>query len=163
RKSNGARDHEGRGIEEQVVEITDGVATRGRQRVEIGEDGHAADDAGDHDAGSGPTPVATECSRVERQRHGYNANPMPRRHAGHEQLRIADGELDNTSELRRQIVTTIRRVRPDAVVCPDPTAVFFGDRYFNHHDHREVGWATLDAVAPAASNPHYFPNAGPVH
>jgi len=83
--------------------------------------------------------------------------------AGHEQLRIADGELDNTSELRRQIVTTIRRVRPEAVVCPDPTAVFFGNRYFNHHDHREVGWATLDAVAPAASNPHYFPNAGPVH
>ena len=37
------------------------------------------------------------------------------------------------------------------------------NRYFNHHDHREVGWATLDAVAPAASNPHYFPNAGPVH
>jgi LmbE family N-acetylglucosaminyl deacetylase len=83
--------------------------------------------------------------------------------AGHEQLRIGDGDLDNTPELRRQIVTAVRRVRPEAVVCPDPTAVFFGDRYFNHHDHREVGWAALDAVSPAASNPHYFPNAGPVH
>src|SRR5207302_1574733 len=30
-------------------------------------------------------------------------------------------------------------------------------------DHRNVGWAALDAVAPAASNPHYFPDAGPVH
>ena len=83
--------------------------------------------------------------------------------AGHQQLRIADGELDNTTELRRDLVTAIRRLRPEAVVCPDPTAVFFGDRYFNHHDHREVGWATLDAVTPAASNPHYYPNAGPVH
>jgi len=83
--------------------------------------------------------------------------------AGHQQLRIADGELDNTTELRRDIVAAIRQLRPEAVVCPDPTAVFFGDRYFNHHDHREVGWATLDAVAPAASNPHYYPNAGPVH
>jgi LmbE family N-acetylglucosaminyl deacetylase len=42
-------------------------------------------------------------------------------------------------------------------LCPDPTAVFFGDGYFNHHDHRVTGWATLDAVAPAAGNPHYFP------
>ena len=35
--------------------------------------------------------------------------------------------------------------------------MFFGDGYFNHHDHRVTGWATLDAVAPAAGNPHYFP------
>src|SRR5205823_2857409 len=54
--------------------------------------------------------------------------------AGHEQLRIADGELENTAELRRQLVVAIRRVRPEAVLCPDPTAVFFGDSYFNHHD-----------------------------
>ena len=48
-------------------------------------------------------------------------------------------------------------VRPDVVCCPDPTAVFFGDGYFNHRDHRITGWAALDAVAPAAGNPHYFP------
>jgi LmbE family N-acetylglucosaminyl deacetylase len=44
------------------------------------------------------------------------------------------------------------------VLCPDPTAVFFGDSYFNHRDHRVTGWVTLDAVAPAAGNPHYFPD-----
>ena len=82
---------------------------------------------------------------------------------GHDHLPIDDGELDNTASLRRHIVETIRRVRPDVVVCPDPTAVYFGDHYFNHHDHRAAGWATLDAVAPAAGNPHYFPDAGPVH
>ena len=53
--------------------------------------------------------------------------------------------------------------RPDVVVCPDPTAVFFGSGYVNHHDHRSVGFATLDAVAPAASSPLYHPEAGPAH
>jgi len=41
--------------------------------------------------------------------------------------------------------------------------VFFGDSYFNHRDHREVGWAVLDAVAPAAATPLYFPEQGPPH
>jgi LmbE family N-acetylglucosaminyl deacetylase len=34
--------------------------------------------------------------------------------------------------------------------------VFFGDGYYNHRDHRITGWAALDAIAPAAGNPHYF-------
>jgi LmbE family N-acetylglucosaminyl deacetylase len=83
--------------------------------------------------------------------------------AGHVVLGVPDGELENVLELRGHLVAAIRRVRPEIVVCPDPTAVFFGDRYFNHHDHLSAGWATLDAVAPAAGNPHYFPEAGPVH
>jgi len=46
---------------------------------------------------------------------------------------------------------------------PDPSAIFFGDSYVNHRDHREVGWAVVDAVAPAAASPLYFPDAGPPH
>jgi len=83
--------------------------------------------------------------------------------AGHRSLDYGDGEIENTTEVRRQIVEEIRRVRPDLLVCPDPTAVFFGNSYYNHHDHRATGWAALDAAAPAAGNPHYFPDAGPVH
>ena len=83
--------------------------------------------------------------------------------AGHEQLAVDDGELTNSREVREQIVAAIRRTRPDVVVCPDPTAVIFGDTYFNHSDHRVAGWATLEAVSPAAGNPHYFPAAGPPH
>jgi LmbE family N-acetylglucosaminyl deacetylase len=49
------------------------------------------------------------------------------------------------------------------VLCPDPTAVFFGQDYFNHRDHRITGMAALDAVSPAAGLPHYFPDAGPAH
>ena len=45
----------------------------------------------------------------------------------------------------------------------DPTAVFFGQDYFNHRDHRIAGLALLDAVAPASALPHYFPDTGPPH
>ena len=60
----------------------------------------------------------------------------------------------------------MRELRPEVVLCPDPTAVFFGDGYFNHRDHRVTGWATLDAVAPAAGQPALLPRApatGSVH
>lgn len=79
------------------------------------------------------------------------------------QLGHDDGELENTSALRGEVVAAIRRVRPDVVVGADPTAVFFGDGYVNHHDHRSLGWATLDALAPMAASPLYFPDAGPPH
>ena len=77
--------------------------------------------------------------------------------AGHYHLDYGDGELVDGPELRSQLVEFVRRLRPEVVVCPDPTAVFFGDRYYNHSDHRVTGFATLDAIAPAAGNPHYFP------
>jgi len=82
---------------------------------------------------------------------------------GHTVLGLPDGGVEDTAELRATLVAAIRRMRPDAVVCPDPTAAFFGRRYVNHRDHRVVGWATLDAVAPAAWTPLYFPDAGPPH
>lgn len=81
----------------------------------------------------------------------------------HHFLGRLDGEIDNDTDFRAALVAIVRTVRPDAVVCPDPEAAFFGQSYFNHRDHRVVGWATLDAVAPAAGSPHYFPDAGPPH
>jgi len=83
--------------------------------------------------------------------------------AGHEVLGYPDGAVEDTAELRAQLVTAIRTIRPAAVVCPDPTAAFFGRTYVNHRDHRVTGWAVLDAVAPAAWSPLYFPSSGPPH
>jgi LmbE family N-acetylglucosaminyl deacetylase len=60
-------------------------------------------------------------------------------------------------------VALVREVQPDVVVAPDPTAVFFGDGYVNHVDHRTLGWAVLDAVAPASSSPLYFRGRGEPH
>jgi len=82
---------------------------------------------------------------------------------GHQFLGYEDGQLEDDAELRARLVALIRQVAPEVVLCPDPTAVFFGQQYANHRDHRMVGWATLDAVAPAAANPHYFPAAGAAH
>lgn len=79
-----------------------------------------------------------------------------------EHLGYPDGEMDNSAELRERLVEVIRRRRPDALVAPDPTAVFFGDSYVNHRDHRELGWAVLDSLVPAASPP-YVPHAGEAH
>lgn len=81
----------------------------------------------------------------------------------HELLGYPDGDIENTPDLRGRLVEIVRRERPVAVVCPDPTAVFFGQHYYNHRDHRVVGYATLDAVSPAAAQPLYFPDAGPAH
>jgi LmbE family N-acetylglucosaminyl deacetylase len=81
----------------------------------------------------------------------------------HNFLGYRDGELSDDTELRGRLVALIRQLRPEVVVCPDPTAVFFGQHYANHRDHRVVGWAALDATTPAAGMPHYFPGAGPPH
>lgn len=83
--------------------------------------------------------------------------------AGHTQLGFPDGEVENDLLLRGQLVAAVRAHRPDIVVAPDPTSLFFGSSYVNHRDHRTVGYAALDAVAPAAWSPHYFPEAGAPH
>lgn len=83
--------------------------------------------------------------------------------AAHHWLGFPDGGLDDGAALRGRLVELIRTIRPVAVMAPDPTAVFFGQAYVNHRDHRATGWAAVDAAAPAAGNPHYFPERGPAH
>lgn len=78
-------------------------------------------------------------------------------------LGVGDGEVVNDARLREALVARVRELAPEVVVAPDPTAVFFDGVYVNHRDHRETGWAVLDAVAPAAAMPLYFPKAGPAH
>lgn len=83
--------------------------------------------------------------------------------AGHFHLDHPDGELPDDHTLRGDITRYVRELRPEVVLCPDPTAVFFGDGYVNHRDHRVVGFALLDSVSPASASPLYFPDAGPPH
>ena len=83
--------------------------------------------------------------------------------ASHEGLGLPDGEVVNDLALRRELVRRIRAIRPDVVVAPDPTPLIFGSSYVNHIDHRAVGAAALDACAPAAASPLYFPDTGAAH
>jgi LmbE family N-acetylglucosaminyl deacetylase len=78
-------------------------------------------------------------------------------------LEVPDGEVTNSDSLRSQLVGLIRRARPEVILGPDPTATFFGGVYVNHRDHRETGWALLDAAAPAAAMPLYYPDQGEPH
>lgn len=72
-------------------------------------------------------------------------------------LREPDGTLVNTLDLRRRLVREIRRFRPEVVVCLDPTLFFVSSNtYINHPDHRAAGTAAVDAVFPAAGQPHVF-------
>ena len=67
-----------------------------------------------------------------------------------------DGTLEPTLELRKKLVREIRRFRPEVVLCGDPTIVWIGDTYINHPDHRAAAQAALDAIFPAAGQPHLF-------
>ena len=68
-------------------------------------------------------------------------------------LRYADGRVECTLELRRDISRVIREVQPDLVVSL--SSVRDWDRvYFSHPDHLAVAEATACAVYPDARNPH---------
>lgn len=73
-----------------------------------------------------------------------------------------DGEFDNDLDLRKKLTEEIRKFKPDIVICPDPTAVFFSHAYVNHRDHRQTGWAVIDVVSSAVNNEKYF-SSSPAH
>jgi LmbE family N-acetylglucosaminyl deacetylase len=72
-------------------------------------------------------------------------------------LHYADGTLQPTIELRRDLTRLIRKYKPDAVICGDPTVRFYGNSYMNHPDHRVAADVTLDAVFPSAGTKFIFP------
>lgn len=67
-----------------------------------------------------------------------------------------DGVVVNTLDLRKALVRQIRRFKPEVVVTMDPTVLYVRGEYINHPDHRAVGTAAIDAVFPAAGQPHVF-------
>lgn len=69
-----------------------------------------------------------------------------------------DGFLQPTLELRKELVRLIRKHKPTAVVCGDPTMFFPSDTYINHPDHRAAAQAALDAVFPASEMTLLYPD-----
>jgi LmbE family N-acetylglucosaminyl deacetylase len=73
-------------------------------------------------------------------------------------LGYADGLVQPTLELRRDLTREIRRYRPQRVICPSPLRLLDSSSLRrNHPDHMAVGEATLAAIYPTASSPHLFP------
>ena len=62
-----------------------------------------------------------------------------------------DGTLENTLDVKREVVQVIRQIKPDVVVAMDPSVLYFApEGLVNHPDHRAAGQAALDAVYPLA-------------
>lgn len=73
-------------------------------------------------------------------------------------LDYPDGELEVTMELKRDIIKSIRTIKPDVVITMDPSVLYSaGLGMINHPDHRAAGQATLDAVFPLARDHLSFP------
>jgi len=73
-------------------------------------------------------------------------------------LEYVDGELVPDLRLKEQIVTCLRRHRPDFVFTMDPSFYYYKNAGFvNHSDHRAIGEATLDACYPLARDLLSFP------
>lgn len=71
-------------------------------------------------------------------------------------LREPDCLLQATLALRYKLVREIRRFRPEVVVTGDPTGVWGDENHINHPDHRAAALAAVEAVFPAAGQPHVF-------
>ena len=67
-------------------------------------------------------------------------------------LGYPDGELEDTRQLRMEIVREIRRFRPEVVFTHSP----LNSLRHTHRDHRMCGTATLDAIFPYARDPLHF-------
>jgi LmbE family N-acetylglucosaminyl deacetylase len=69
-----------------------------------------------------------------------------------------DGALQNTLEVKREVVKIIRKVKPDIAIAMDPSLLYSAKRGFiNHPDHRAAGQAALDAIFPLARDHMAFP------
>ncbi|MGH2719766.1 MAG: PIG-L deacetylase family protein [Actinomycetota bacterium] len=66
-------------------------------------------------------------------------------------LGYEDGYVEDSHELRRDMIREIRRHKPDVVLGPDPSFFYAPDGYVNHPDHRRTGEAFLAAVNPGAT------------
>lgn len=68
-------------------------------------------------------------------------------------LRLTDGEVFDTLDLRRRLTAEIRSFRPDLIVTHDPLTRL----YRQHPDHRAVGFATIHAAFPSTRLQTFFP------
>jgi LmbE family N-acetylglucosaminyl deacetylase len=72
-------------------------------------------------------------------------------------LGFPDGMLQPTLEVRKAITASIRRYKPDLVICQNPLRDFTISVFAQHPDHLAAGEATLAAIYPCARDRLTFP------
>jgi LmbE family N-acetylglucosaminyl deacetylase len=68
-----------------------------------------------------------------------------------------DGMLEVTLDTRRKVCREVRRLRPEVIVAPDPSRLWYGRDYVNHWDHKQAGLLALTVVMPDAPSRPMFP------
>ena len=111
------------------------IAKWARQGREISYLLITSGDKGSHDRDRRPEEIAA--TREEEQRAAAAALGVKEVFF----LRYADGLVEPTLALRRELAGWIRRLEPHIVMTMDPWR-----RYQLHPDHRACGWVALDAV-----------------
>ena len=72
-------------------------------------------------------------------------------------LRLPDGRLEPSLQLRDCLVNVLRRLKPNIVVSLEPAQWPFDNFYLYHPDHRATALALYDAIYPAAGTASYVP------
>jgi LmbE family N-acetylglucosaminyl deacetylase len=72
-------------------------------------------------------------------------------------LGFVDGELEVNLETRRAVTGVVRTIRPEVLLAPDPSQLWFSNSYINHSDHVAAGRLALCAVMPDAPTRPQFP------
>jgi LmbE family N-acetylglucosaminyl deacetylase len=68
-----------------------------------------------------------------------------------------DGMLEVNLDTRRKVCREVRRLRPEVIVAPDPSRLWYGNEYVNHWDHKQAGLLALTVVMPDAPTRPMFP------
>lgn len=110
----------------------------------------------DGSAGSNePGAVRAEISKVRRREQKAAAKVLGVKSVTF--LDFPDGMLEVNLETRKAVTREVRRLRPEVVVAPDPSRLWYGRQYINHADHRAAGELALCAVMPDAPSRPQFP------
>ena len=110
----------------------------------------------DGSAGSNePGAVRAEISKVRKREQKAAAKVLGVRSVTF--LDFPDGMLEVNLETRKAVTREVRRLRPEVVVAPDPSRLWYGREYINHADHRATGELALCAVMPDAPSRPQFP------
>ncbi|TMK34460.1 MAG: PIG-L family deacetylase [Actinobacteria bacterium] len=110
----------------------------------------------DGSAGSNEPDVSREELRPVREREQHAAAAV----LGVKSVTFlgeVDGMLEVTLDTRRKVCREVRRLRPEVLVAPDPSRLWFGSGYINHWDHKQAGLLALTAVMPDAPSRPMFP------
>lgn len=110
----------------------------------------------DGSAGSNePGAVRAEISKVRKREQKAAAKVLGVKTVTF--LDFPDGMLEVNLETRKAVTREVRRLRPEVVVAPDPSRLWYGRQYINHADHRAAGELALCAVMPDAPSRPQFP------